>query len=303
MAYRYGNRTQMQLFPQSIENYVSVDDPVRVYDAFVDVLNFNELGLELDDKKAGNCEYDPRTTLKLLVYSYSYGWKSSRKIERAIHHNVSFMWLMGGLKPDHKTIAEFRSRHKKALQKVLKQCVRMCIKLDVIDGNILFADSTKIRASASRNKNYTKEQYEKIVRNIDKAIEKLLKSCEQADIEEQDAGSYIQIKKELTDKQNLRQKMQACLAEFNSGDKETKSINSTDPDSKIMRSIQGSHASYNVQNVVDDKHGLIVHAQSTSSPTDHSQLSVQTEQAQQNTKSVILYAPMQDIQTATSLQN
>ena len=82
--------------------------------------------------------------LKLLVYGYSYGVKGSRKLERECHHNLSFVWLMGGLKPDHKTIAEYRRRHKEALKKVLKQCVRLCIKLDLIAGNVLFVDGTKI---------------------------------------------------------------------------------------------------------------------------------------------------------------
>ena len=108
MAYRYGNRYQMALLPESIEDYVLKDDPVRAYDAFVEALDFNELGIEINPQKVGNSEYDPKAMLKLLVYGYSYGTKSSRKLERAIHHNLSFIWLVGGLKPDHKTIAEFR---------------------------------------------------------------------------------------------------------------------------------------------------------------------------------------------------
>ncbi len=112
MAYRYGNRHQMELLPKSIEEYVKADDPVRVYDAFVETLNFNELKLHLDAHKVGCPEYNPKAMLKLLLYGYSYGLRSSRKLERAIYHNVSFIWLMGGLKPDHKTIAEFRRRNK-----------------------------------------------------------------------------------------------------------------------------------------------------------------------------------------------
>ncbi|MCP4269477.1 MAG: transposase [Candidatus Brocadiaceae bacterium] len=77
-------------------------------------------------------------TLKLLVYGYTYGWRSSRNLERALYHNVSFMWLTGGLKPDHKTIANFRRNNKKALKEVLRQCVRLCIKLDLIEGYTLF---------------------------------------------------------------------------------------------------------------------------------------------------------------------
>ena len=104
MAYRYGRRFQMKLLPQSIEEYVTKDDPVRAYDAFVEALDFNELGIEINPNKVGNSEYDPKAMLKLFVYGYSYGVRSSRKLERETYHNLSFMWLMGGLKPDHKTI-------------------------------------------------------------------------------------------------------------------------------------------------------------------------------------------------------
>ncbi len=115
MAYRFGNRHQMALLPKSIEQYISKDDPVRVYDAFVEALDFNELGIEINANKVGNSEYDPKSMLKLFVYGYSYGTKSSRTLERATYHNMSFIWLVGGLKPDHKTISEFRRRNKKAI--------------------------------------------------------------------------------------------------------------------------------------------------------------------------------------------
>ncbi len=82
MSYRYGSRHQIEFFPQTIEEYVSPDDPVRVYDAFVETLNFNELGLVLDAHKVGCPEYNPQAMLKLLLYEYSYGFSSSRKLER-----------------------------------------------------------------------------------------------------------------------------------------------------------------------------------------------------------------------------
>ena len=90
MAYRYGKRNQMNMLPQSIEEYIPKDDPVRAYDAFVNALDFNELGIEINSSKVGNSEYDPKAMLKLFVYGYSYGTKSSRKLERATHHNLSF---------------------------------------------------------------------------------------------------------------------------------------------------------------------------------------------------------------------
>ena len=100
MAYRHGNRCQITMLPPSIEEYVVSDDPVRAYDAFIDSFDLDELGFELNPDKVGNSAYDPVSMLKLLTYGYSYGIRSSRKLERAIHHNLSFIWLVGGLTPE-----------------------------------------------------------------------------------------------------------------------------------------------------------------------------------------------------------
>jgi transposase len=116
MAYLRGERQQSQLFPSSLEEYVGMSDPVRVYDAFVEQLDLKDIGIVLNDEQVGPPEFDPVAMLKLLIYGYAYGIRSSRKLERATHHNVSFMWLMGGLKPDHKTIARFRRDHREGLK-------------------------------------------------------------------------------------------------------------------------------------------------------------------------------------------
>jgi len=277
MAYRYGNREQFGLFPQSIEDYVSKEDPVRVYDAFVESVDFGQLGIDIDEHQVGNSEYDPKAMLKLLVYGYSYGVKGSRKLERECHHNLSFIWLMGGLKPDHKTIAEFRRGHKKALKQVLKQCVRLCIKLDLIAGNVLFVDGTKIRANAARGKTHDRAYYEKLLGELDGRIEKLLEECERIDQQEEGLGSSVAVNKELVKAEGLKQKIKQALEGLT--DSGRKKINLTDPDSAVMHSVQGSHASYNVQSVVDEKHGLIVHAEAVSQTSDVNQLAEQIEQA------------------------
>lgn len=279
MAYRYGNREQMELFPASIESYVKEEDPVRAYDEFIEAIDLTKLGIELDDRRVGNSSYDPKAMLKILIYSYSYGWQSSRKIERALNHNISFIWLAGGIKPDHKTIAEFRRKKKKEIQKILRQSARMCIELELIEGNILFVDGTKIRANAGRGKNYTKEKYYEKMAGIDNRIERLLAKCEETDEREKDAGSLIKMKKEIRDKQVLKKKMKEIVKEFKEEDKAERTINRTDPDSRIMKSIQGSHAAYNVQSVVDDKNGLIVSTDVVSKNNDREQFAKQIEQA------------------------
>ena len=277
MAYRYGDRYQMVLFPRSIEEYIPDDHPVRVYDAFVEALDFNALGIEIDPHQVGNSEYDPKAMIKLLVYSYSYGIKSSRKLERETYYNLSFIWLMGGLKPDHKTIAEFRRKNKKALKAVLKQCAQICIKLDLIAGNALFVDGTKIRANASRSKSHDQVYYERLMSEIEGRIEHLLEECEGIDRQEEGEGSWVAMDRELAQATHLKDKIRKALEAFK--EKGQDQINLTDPGCAVMHSVQGSHASYNVQSVVDDKHGLIVHAEAVSETSDVNQFAQQIDQA------------------------
>ena len=277
MAYRCGDRYQMNLMPHSLEEYVKEDNPVRVYDAFVEALNFRELGMDINPDKVGNSEYDPRSMLKLLVYGYSYGVKSSRKLERECHHNMAFIWLMGGLKPDHKTIAEFRRRYKQALKKILRQCARMCIKLDLIAGNIFFVDGTKIRANAGRERTHNRAYYEELISGLDNRIDQLLVDCDTTDRLEEDTASYVAMDKKLTQSRNLKERVKEALASFDEDDRPY--TNQTDPDCRVIKSIQGKHAGYNVQSVVDDQHGLIVQAEATTEVNDRNQFAHQIDQA------------------------
>lgn len=279
MAYRYGDdRNQMTFLPPSIDDYVGKNDPVRAYDAFVEALDLTELGIEVNPSKVGNSSYVPKAMLKLLVYGYSYGeTRSSRKLERALYHNLSFIWLTGNLKPDHKTIAEFRRKNRTALAKVLKECARLCLKLDLIEGNTLFVDGTKIRANASIKNAYDQERCRETLRTIDRHIEELLNECEAIDAGEEKQESLIAMQEELADQETLKSKVNDILKELKDQDK--KSINTTDSECGRMNSLQGSHAGYNVQSVVDEKHGLIVSMDAVNENNDRKQLTRQIRQA------------------------
>jgi len=277
MAYRYGDRQQKILFPQSIDEYIPQDAPVRAYDVFVDSLDFNDFGIKHEPHKVGCPQYNPKVMLKLLVYGYSYGVRSSRKLERETHYNLSFIWLTGGLRPDHKTIAEFRRKNKSALKKVLKQCARLCVELGLIEGNTLFVDGTKIRANASIKNTWTKERCKKYLKNIDKRIKQILSECESVDEKEKGQSSLVELSAELKDQVKLKSKIKTVLKEINEEDKH--SANTIDPDCVKVRSRQGSHAGYNAQTVVDEKHGLIVSSDVVTENNDTQQFARQIEQA------------------------
>jgi len=273
MAYRYGNRNQINLFPKSMEDYISPDDPVRAYDAFIEALDFRDLGITLDPNKVGNSEYHPQAMLKLLVYGYSYGIRSSRKLERATHHNLSFIWLTSNLMPDHKTIAEFRRKNKEALAQVLKQCARICIKLNLIEGNTLFLDGTKIRANASINNTWTKNKAQKALKHIDERISDILAQCDAIDEAEQ--GSLVAMDEELKDQKTLKSKIKGILQEL----KEEESFNTTDPECTRIKKGKNFYAGFNFQSTVDKKKGLILSVDVVSENNDLNQFASQINKA------------------------
>ncbi len=137
MAYRQPDRYQGVLFPPTVEELVSEDSPARAYDAMIQAMDLKAMDIVVNRHKVGCPQYAPLSMLKLLAYGYSYGLRSSRKLEKACHDNISFIWLVGGLKPNFKTISEFRRKNKKAITKVIKQCARICIKLELIAGNVV----------------------------------------------------------------------------------------------------------------------------------------------------------------------
>ena len=277
MAYRYGERRQGLLFPVSVEDYVSADSPVRVYDAIIDALELESLGFEVNPHKVGCPQYHPLAMLKLLVYGYSYGVRSSRKLERECHNNISFIWLMGDMRPDHKTIAEFRRKNIKSLQNILREVARVCMALKLIEGNTLFVDGSKIRANASISNSWTKEKCQRKLKKIDNRIAEILKECEDADQRETACGSFVRVEDELADQEALRCKVQSILSDIQQEGRS--SVNTTDHDCTKIHSRQGDHAGYNGQIVVDEKHGLIVNSDVVNENNDYHQFADQINQA------------------------
>ena len=283
MAYKMTDRMQTKLLPSTIDDYVGGDDPVRVYDAFVQALDFKELGIEIVAYKAGADEYYPKDLLKLIIYGYSYGVRSSRKLEQACHHNLSFIWLMGGLTPQYRTIARFRADNKESIKKVLKQCVQMCLKFELIDGNTLFIDGSGIRANASIKHSWDKKRCQEYLKKVDAHIDRIMDEAENLDHQERALGSLVTMAKELQDQKQRKQKVEEIIKTLedkeHAADKEQAvSHNTVDPECIKMQTRQGKHACYNAQIVTDEKHGLIVQCESTRQ-TDQNQLSRQLDQA------------------------
>lgn len=122
MAYIEGHaRDQALLLPASVEDYVAADSPVRFIDPFVDDLDLGEAGFCRSRPKAtGRPGYDPGDMLKLYLYGYLNRVRSSRRLEAEATRNLELIWLLRGLRPDYKTIADFRRDNRGAFKAVFR---------------------------------------------------------------------------------------------------------------------------------------------------------------------------------------
>ena len=108
------NSKQYSLIPTCYDEMIAADNPVRVLEAFVDSLNMKELNFKNSERKkekAGRPSYNPKDLLKLYLYGYFNGIRSSRKLERECERNIELFWLINELKPDFRTISEFRKNN------------------------------------------------------------------------------------------------------------------------------------------------------------------------------------------------
>lgn len=275
MEYIQGEpRDQVKLFTQTLDELVSQDNAVRFIEEFVNTLNLKELGFTHTQEKTVGCNsYDPADMLKLYIFGYTNGIRSSRKLELETHRDIELMWLLKTLKPDYKTISNFRKDNEKGIKNVFKAFVIFCKEINLLGKELIAIDGSKFKAVNSRKRNYNKKSITKIMENIDKQIEKYLEELAENDLKS--SNKYIPTKNEIERKINKLRERKNELKELEkqlieSGQTQ---ISLTDPDSKLMVSNGKKDVCYNNQIAVDDKHNLIVNVEVTNDTDDHQQLS------------------------------
>ena len=126
-------REQLVLFEETLEDAIGAEAEVRVIDMFVDSLNLREMGFTKSEaNKKGSNMYDPKDMLKLYLYGYRNKTRSSRKLEELCYKNIEVMWLMRGIKPNFRTISDFRKDNVKVLKEVFKKLVIICSEMGLL---------------------------------------------------------------------------------------------------------------------------------------------------------------------------
>lgn len=258
-----------QTYFSTLEDQVSSDNAVRLMDAFIDKLDLHQIGFTRTiHKSEGRPPFEPSVLLKLYLYGYLNKIRSSRKLEKETHRNIELQWLLKGLQPNYHTIADFRKLHSAPLQFMFKLYVLFLSDAGLLGKTIIGIDGSKFKAVNSKKNNYNQKKIDKYRQFIEDKTTKYLAELDELDKEENKGNKdFLDVKKDKIQQGLIKLKertikydtLQAKLDATND-----KQISTNDSDSRsilVTKSIV--EVAYNTQNVVDDKHNLIVHTQAT----------------------------------------
>ena len=254
-----------QLTMIALEEMVSKDSYVRLVDAFVDALPLGELGFKhTTTASEGRPPYHPSTLLKLYMYGYRHGIRSSAKLHQACLINVELWWLLKGLKPSPRTILYFRAENAAAFKKAFQYFVLILKEWKLIDGETIAIDSFKIRAQNSLKNNFNQKKVDRHIEYIDGKIAEYEAQLNEAE----NIESIADLQDKIAHKKEKRVNYKAVEKQL----KETgeSQISTIDADAKAVvlhRNIV--NVGYNVQAGCDSKYKLFVNAQTGSVNDTH----------------------------------
>ena len=254
-------RTQLSMFPFSMDEMVDQNNPVRVIDLFVSRFDFVKLGFNRSVAAGeGRPPYSPADLMKLYLYGYLNRIRSSRKLEKECDRNIELIWLMKGLRPSFRTIAGFRSEHSVQIKNFFRQFVSLLQGWDLIEGKLIAIDGSKFRAVNANKNNFNDKKIQRHLIYIDEKINQYINDLDAHDKEEHGDRKIDvnKIKAQIEKQQQRRKKYEALQKELEQNGEDQ--ISTTDPDARSMPVNHGRiEVSYNAQTSVDAKHSLIVH--------------------------------------------
>lgn len=262
-------QSQTQLLPQSLEEIIAPDHLARLISHSVDTLDISSIQKLYSPE--GQHAYHPRMLLKVLIYGYASGIRSSRKLADKLHEDIVFMWLAGGNDPDFRTIADFRKDKLTDFKSLFEQVLATSMDIGLIRVGTISLDGSKILASASKNKMQYRKQLLKRRINLKEKIDQIMKEADDLDAEED--GLYgsntinrtgivitkekvaaaikkIQKKKKSLKKETavMKAKLSSIRAKEHIMRKDRNSYSSVDPDATLMMMKENYIApGYNIQ--------------------------------------------------------
>lgn len=314
------------LLPPSLDDWLPAEHLVRFIAELVDEhLDLSRIHASYTKAKGGP-PYDPRLMVRILLYGYTTGVRSSRQLEAACQDVVAFRWLAAGQGPDYRSIARFRQRHLSALGHLFVQALALCQAAGMVKLGRVALDGTKLRANASRRKAMSYARMSEKEKILAQEVSDLLAQAEATDKAEdarfgrdlrgdelpeelrrrQSRLAKIREAKQALEDEARQRAMAAAEAKARAKGADEDTIaekvatagesarpipkaqrNFTDPQSRIMKTSDGSfHQCFNAQAVVDEGHQVIVATDLDNCAADVGNLIPMTEQTTMNTGAV-----------------
>jgi transposase len=279
---RGSDREEILLLPEALEDYIGQENPVRFIDAFVGQLDLKATGFARAQlPETGRPPYDPGDLLRLYLYGYLNRVRSSRGLEGEAARNLELIWLLRRLRPDFKTIADFRRENGSGIKQVCRDFILLCRKLELFGGELVAIDSTKIKAQNAKGRNYSAAKVQSLLKEVEKKVSSYLEELDQIDAEESkqtcpERLSTAELKEKIAQLQQRKEELKNLAEEV----KDKGQVSLSDPDSRSMSMGHGSQVGYNVQVAVEAKHSLIIASEVTQTTSDLGALGTMALQAQ-----------------------
>lgn len=258
-----------QLMCCSWDTFVDKESIARIIDAFVNHLDIGKYGVK-PVAAEGRPSYDPRSLYKIYIYGSRKGIRSSRKLAESCKVNLEVKWMIGGVEPDFRTIADFRKNNIDSLKEIFYEFNRRIS--GAVEWGFSSVDGTKIQANNAKDNNFTKNKLDDRIKWLNGHTDEYLRILNEMDKREE----TDEILGELT-RESLEAKLketQERLARYEGYQKlmeETgaSQLSITDADAKLMKNKNGFTVAYNPQTAVDSETHLIHDFQMTNQVTDH----------------------------------
>ena len=267
---------QMLLLPPSIDDWVPADHPARFIREFVDSLDLEELGFQVQPAETGRPGYSADLLLKVLLYGYFTRTRSSRKLEKACLESMPFIWLTGMNYPDHNTIWRFVKAHRGILRKLFCQSVKVAVEADLVGLVVHALDGTKIRSVASTRTGWNRKRLEKEFDKVERDIAKMLKEIEK---EGADPDEGFRLPEKMKDKEERLRQIGKALEALKK--EELNNLHPGEKDARVMKTGKTNEYAYNGQIVADGESGLIVAEDLNNEETDRKRLPPMMEQVKE----------------------
>lgn len=280
------DRNQPLLLPVDLRDWVPEDDLVHFVIEAVDSLPRDRF--QFNARGSGSAQYPPSMMLALLIYCYANGIFSSRRIERATHRDIAVRYLTGDTHPDHDTIAKFRRENFEVVSACFVRILELAREMKLLKVGTVSVDGTKLKASASKNRNVRYDRAGELVEQLNREVGDLMEQAEQTD--RQDEADGQRLPDEIARRNDLKMKLEAARRRIEARAKakadaeqaeyerkiaereerkgkakgrhikkpdetprDAEQENLTDPDSRLMRKSKrsGYEQAYNAQAAVD----------------------------------------------------